>query len=140
MHRRGAIVNKRILIVEDDSVVALDLQRCVSLLGYTVAGTTDRGDDAVRMSGELRPDLVLMDIRLKSDVDGVTAAQQIRDHFQIPVVYLTAISDEATTRRADITKPFGFVVKPFDELELRAVIEIAIYKARILSAPAQEGT
>ena len=121
-------MNKRILIVEDDSIVALDIQGCLSRLGHTVVGTTDRGDDAVSMSGELRPDLVLMDIRLKSDVDGVTAAQQIRDHFQIPVVYLTVYSDEATLRRAEITEPFGYVNKPFDELELQVVVDTALRK------------
>jgi CheY-like chemotaxis protein len=121
-------VNKRILIVEDDSIVAFALQRCLSFLGYTVAGTTDRGDHAIRIAGELCPDLVLMDIELKSDIDGVAAAQQIRDRFQIPVVYLTGRADEATLRRTEITKPFGFLVKPFDELELQVVVDTALRK------------
>jgi PAS domain S-box-containing protein len=122
------VTKTRVLVVEDESIVALDLQRCLTRLGHAVAGVTARGDDAVRLAGELRPDLVLMDIRLQGEMDGVHAAEQIRHRFQVPVVYLTAHADEATLQRAKVTEPFGYVLKPFDERDLRTVLEMALYK------------
>jgi PAS domain S-box-containing protein len=118
----------RILVVEDELIVAADIEGRLTRLGYEVVGLADRGEDAVRLAGELRPDLVLMDIRLRGDTDGVEAADQIRSRFHLPVVYLTAHADDATLHRAKVTEPFGYVLKPFEERELRTVLEMALYK------------
>ena len=86
------------------------------------------GEDAVRKAGENRPDLVLMDIMLKGEMNGTEAAEQIQDRFNIPVVYLTAYSDPTTLERAKVSEPFGYVLKPFEERELHLAIEMALYK------------
>jgi CheY-like chemotaxis protein len=109
----------RILIVEDERVVARDIETRLARLGYAVAGVTRSGAEAVRLAVELRPDLVLMDIRLKGPMDGVDAAREIRVRCAVPVVYLTAYADEETLSRARVTGPFGYVLKPFEERELR---------------------
>lgn len=117
-----------ILIVEDESIVALDIQSCLKGLGYTPLGIASRGEEAIRKALQLQPDLVLMDIRLKGDMDGVEAAQQIRTLLGTPVVFLTAYADEQTLQRARITGPFGYLIKPFEERELHATIEMALYQ------------
>ncbi len=118
----------RVLVVEDELIIAADITTRLTRLGYAVVGQADQAADAVRLTGELRPDLILMDIRLQGNVDGVTAAEEIRRRFRLPVVYLTAHADEATLQRAKVTEPFGYVLKPFEERELRTVIEMARYK------------
>jgi PAS domain S-box-containing protein len=125
------MTSPRVLIVEDEYIVTMDLQRRLPGLGYVIAGCTDHGEEAVRLTGELQPNLVLMDIRLKGEMDGVTAAEQIRTRFQLPVVYLTAYADEPTLSRARVTEPFGYILKPFDERDLRTVIEMALYKHQV---------
>jgi PAS domain S-box-containing protein len=117
-----------ILIVEDERIVARDIQNRLTRLGYAVVGVTRFGEEAVQLATALRPDLVLMDIRLEGAMDGVTAALEIRDRLQLPVVYLTAYADEETLQRARVTEPFGYILKPFEERELRTVIEMALYK------------
>jgi PAS domain S-box-containing protein len=117
-----------ILIVEDERVVARDLQNRLTRMGYRVVGVTRSGAEAIQLATELRPDLVLMDIRLEGVMDGVTAAQEIRNRLQLPVVYLTAYADEETLQRARVTEPFGYILKPFAERELRTAIEMAVYK------------
>ncbi len=117
-----------ILIVEDDRVVARDIQHHLAGFGYTVAGTTAFGEDAVRLAEEARPDLVLMDIRLAGAMDGIEAARRLRERCRVPVVYLTAYADEETLRRARVTEPFGYILKPFEDRELHTVIEMALYK------------
>ena len=124
------MVASRILVVEDERIVAMDLKLRLQALGYDVVGLVSTGSDAVRMAGELRPDLVMMDIRLQGEMDGIESADRIRkDHF-IPVVYLTAHSDEETLKRAQVTEPYGYLLKPFQERELRTVIEMGLYKHR----------
>jgi PAS domain S-box-containing protein len=118
----------KILIVEDERVVARDIQYRLTRLGYQVAGVTCFGEEAVKLAGETSPDLVLMDIRLEGEMDGVVAAQEIRNRYLLPVVYLTAYADEDTLQRARVTEPFGYILKPFDERELHTVIEMALYK------------
>jgi signal transduction histidine kinase/CheY-like chemotaxis protein len=118
----------RLLIVEDESIVAKDIQRRLKNLGYTVAGIATAGDTAIQQAEALKPDLVLMDIMLKGNMDGVDTAQQIRARLGIPVVYLTAHSDEGTLQRAKLTGPFGYVLKPFEERDLHTTIEIALYQ------------
>jgi diguanylate cyclase (GGDEF)-like protein/PAS domain S-box-containing protein len=117
-----------ILVVEDESIVALDIQDRLESLGYEVPITVASGEKAVEQAGALRPDLVLMDIQLQGRMDGVEAADQIRQRFGIPVIYLTANADHPTVERAKVTEPFGYVIKPFEERELHTAIEVALYK------------
>ncbi|MBI5822954.1 MAG: diguanylate cyclase [Chloroflexi bacterium] len=118
----------RILIVEDEQIVALDIQSTLESCGYIIAGQTNRGDDAVKKAGELGPDLVMIDIGLKGETDGVEAATQIRERFHIPVIFLTAFSDQSTTDRARLAEPYGYLLKPFEERELVIAAEMALYK------------
>lgn len=118
----------RILIVEDEAITALDLKRELIALGYEVAGTAANATDAVSAATRLKPDLVLMDIRLDGSVDGITAASAIRGNDDLPVVFLTAHADEATLDRALTAAPFGYVLKPFQVRELKVSIEVALYK------------
>ncbi len=117
-----------ILVVEDESIVASDLQNRLINMGYSVPTTSPSGEDALRKAKLLAPDLVLMDIRLKGEMDGVEAAEQMRDLFDVPCIYLTAYTDDDTLRRAKITEPYGYIVKPFEERELHTAIEMALYR------------
>ncbi len=125
------MASARILVVEDERIVAKDLQSQLEKLGYAVPVVAASGAEALQKAAETRPDLVLMDIRLKGKMDGVETSQLVRDQFNIPVIYLTAYADENTLKRAKITEPFGYIVKPFEERELRTNIEIALYKHRM---------
>jgi PAS domain S-box len=118
----------KILVVEDESIVAMDIKHRLENMGYIVPAITSSGEEAVAKAAETNPDLVLMDIVLKGEMDGIDAAQQIKDNFDIPVVYLTAYSDEKTLKRAKITGPFGYIIKPFEDRELHSAIEVALYK------------
>jgi PAS domain S-box-containing protein len=118
----------QILVVEDDNIVVMELEDSLQSLGYAVCDMASYGKEAIEKAAERRPDLVLMDIRLKGDVNGIDAAQEIRDRFDIPVIYLTAYADEDTLQRAKITEPYGYIVKPFEDRELYSVIEMALYK------------
>ena len=118
----------RILVVEDDRVVARDIGRQLARIGHELVGTTAYGHDALAMATELAPQLVLMDIRLDGGGDGIEAARQIRERCHLPVIYLTAYADDDTVRRATRTEPFGYLLKPFDETQLRTAIEMALYK------------
>src|SRR6266542_3360078 len=120
-----------ILVVEDESIVASDLRSRLIGMGYSVPTTSASGADALQKAKLLNPDLALMDIHLKGEMDGVEAAEQMRDLFDIPCVYLTAYTDEDTLRRAKITEPYGYVVKPFEEGELHTAIELALYRRKI---------
>jgi PAS domain S-box-containing protein len=117
-----------ILIVEDEAIVAADLEGKLLRLGYDVAGITGGGREAVDLACRLHPHLVLMDVHLEGSVDGIEAAEQIRREYIIPVIYLTAHSDVATLARAKLTGPFGYILKPFDERDLATQIELALYK------------
>lgn len=121
----------QILVVEDESIVAEHIRRCLNNLGYSVSSVVNTGEKAIKEVEKNPPDLVLMDIVLKSEMDGIEAAKQIRSRFNIPVVYLTAYSDEEILERAKITEPFGYVIKPFNERDLRINIEIALYKHKV---------
>lgn len=118
----------KILIVEDESIVAMDIKHRAEGLGYRVIGVTPSGEEALEMVRENPPDLILMDIVLKGKIDGIETAQRIHDTYDIPVLYLTAYSDEETLKRAKITEPFGYIIKPFEDRELHSSVEIAIYK------------
>jgi len=117
-----------ILIVEDEVIVAEDLASKVRRLGYDIAGVVDEGEKAVEMAGRLRPDLILMDIRLNGKMDGIEAAGVIGRIHDLPVIYLTAHSDDDTLARARLTGPFGYILKPFEERELTIQIEMALHK------------
>ena len=117
-----------ILVVEDENIVAMDLQQRLNDMGYSVPALAASSQDALRKAAEIRPDLVLMDIRLRGYVDGIEVAQKLREMLDVPFVYLTAHTDEATLARAKITDPFGYIVKPFDERILRSTIEMALYR------------
>ncbi len=118
----------RILVVEDERIVALDLQDRLKTLGYSVPATVARGEDAIQKAMELRPDLVLMDIQLKGDMDGIEAASRIQSHLDVPVIYLTAHADQGTVDRARVTAPYGYVLKPFEDRELQTAIDMALYR------------
>jgi len=118
----------RILVVEDETIVSLDVQARLTDLGYEVAGVADRGEEALALAERERPDLVLMDIRLKGAMDGIAAAEEIRRRWNLPVVYLTAFSEESTLQRAKVTEPFGYILKPFEDREIQSVIEMALFK------------
>ena len=124
----GSVARPRILVVEDEGIVALDLQTRLEKLGYQVVGVVASGEEAIARSAALRPDLVLMDITLTGEMDGVEAAEHLRVHHRVPVVYLTASSSATTLERAKTTEPFGYLLKPFSEPELETTIEIALYK------------
>ena len=119
---------KRIFIVEDEGIVAADLADRLDHLGYDVAGQAASGELAIKKIGATLPDLVLMDIILQGNMDGVEAAGEVLKLYKIPVVYLTSHADDATMRRARITGPFGYVLKPFEERELHMAMEIALYR------------
>ncbi|RMF01351.1 MAG: response regulator [Chloroflexi bacterium] len=123
--------DKRIFIVEDENVVALDIQRRLKRLGYQVAGVASTGETALSQLSAANPDLVLMDIKLKGSMDGVTTAERVRNEFEIPIVYLTAFADGPTIQRASLTEPYGYLLKPLEERELHSTIEIALYKHKM---------
>jgi len=118
----------KILVVEDEVITAKDIAETLKSQGYDVPAIALSGEEAIQKAEAIRPDLVLMDIVLKGDVDGIAAARQIRDRFDIPVVYLTAYADSEIVKRARITEPFGYIIKPFEARELRTNIEMALYK------------
>ncbi len=118
----------KILVVEDEAIVARDIRSQLAAMGYTPVGHATAGEQAIAMAGALRPDLVLMDIQLVGPMDGVVAAQAIRDQFFIPVVFLTAFAADDIIARAKLTEPYGYILKPFSERELHTVIEMAHYK------------
>lgn len=118
----------RILIVEDESIVAKDIQAGLQGLGYTVVGMVATGEEALEQAATLRPDLVLMDIKLKGEMDGIETAHRLRASYPVPVVYLTAFTDDNTLHRAKASEAFGYLLKPFEDRELRTTIEMALYK------------
>jgi len=120
-----------ILIVEDEGLIALDMQKRLEQAGYAVRPVVDNADDALRSVGECRPALVMMDIRLHGSVDGIEAADQIRRRFHVPVMFVTAQVDHETLDRARIAEPFGYVTKPFHGVNFRAQIEMALWKHKM---------
>jgi diguanylate cyclase (GGDEF)-like protein/PAS domain S-box-containing protein len=122
------MLKARILVVEDEVIIALDIQRTLIRMGYAVPEFVTSAESALEHIGTLQPDLVLMDIHLSGAMDGIAAADEIRRQHALPVVFLTAHSDEATLNRAKITEPYGYVLKPFEERELQIAIDIALYR------------
>ncbi len=123
----------RILLVEDELIVAMDLQNRLESLGYEVIYVATSSHEAIEKALALQPDLVLMDIRLRGNGDGIDAALEIRQKANLPIVYLTALADERTLERAKMTEPFGYILKPFEERILYTTIEMALYKHKMES-------
>ncbi len=121
----------KILIVEDEKIVAKDIKDSLNSLGYAVCAMISSGEEAVEKIEELKPDLVLMDIMLEGEMNGIQTAEIIRKRFHLPVVYLTAYADQATLERAKISEPFGYIVKPFEDRDLQVAVQMALYKHRM---------
>ena len=118
----------KVLVVEDESIISKDIQHNLKRLGYDIAGSSATGEKAIQLAKEEKPDIVLMDIMLKGDMNGIEAAEIIRREHHIPVIFLTAYADEATLEKAKISGPYGYIIKPFKEIDLHTTIEIALYK------------
>jgi two-component system cell cycle sensor histidine kinase/response regulator CckA len=121
----------QIMVVEDESIISKDIQYTLKNLGYGIAAVAFSGKEAIEKAKETRPDLVLMDIVLKGEIDGVETAEQIHGQSDVPIIYLSAYNDEKTLQRAKITEPYGYLLKPFQERELHTTIEMALYKYRM---------
>ena len=119
---------EKILLVEDDDVIARVEDWRLKNLGYTVCGRATSGAEAMELVVNAKPDLVLMDINISGDIDGIETARMIKKGFNIPVVYVTSHSDGPTLERAKETQPDGFIVKPFDDNDLRVAIQLALKK------------
>jgi two-component system, LytTR family, response regulator LytT len=117
-----------VLVVEDESIVAKDIQQSLIRLGYNVIGTASTGEKAISLAEEFRPDIVLMDIMLKGSINGIEAAGEIKAKLGTPVIFLTAYADEGTLAKAKVTEPYGYIIKPFKEIDLHTSIEMALYK------------
>ena len=120
-----------IQIVEDEMIIARDLKISLELLGYKITSISTSGEEAIKNARLEKPDLILMDIVLQGKMDGIMAAEVIKDEFRTPIIYLTAYSDESVLSRAKITEPFGFLIKPIEDRELHTNIEMALYKSRL---------
>ena len=121
----------RILIVEDEAIIAMEIENQLQSLGYEVTSVVNTGEKAVEKTEADQPDLILMDIRIKGDKDGIDTAEKIRNKFGIPVIFSTAYLDEERIERAKITMPFGYVLKPIQERDLKVTLEMALYVAKI---------
>jgi CheY-like chemotaxis protein len=131
MHNDLISPGLRALIVEDEILIAEELRERLSRLGFSVIAAVDSAEEGIAIATRERPDLVLMDIRLKGKKDGVQAAEEIRQQVDVPIVYLTAYSDQRTVDRAKMTEHDGFILKPFQRRELQSTIEIAMQRHAI---------
>jgi CheY-like chemotaxis protein len=119
---------RKILVVEDERIVAADIKMTLKKLNYHVTSTVDNGEDAIRKIPIEKPDLVLMDITLKGNLNGIETAQIIITQYNIPIIYLSALNDEQTISRALATKPYGYLIKPFAPIELHTAVKSALSK------------
>ncbi|KTB48426.1 response regulator [Dehalogenimonas alkenigignens] len=119
----------RLMVVEDEAITAEDIRSSLEGMGYDVVAVAATGEEALRIAEKLKPDLVLMDIVLKGGHSGIATAGELRRRFSVPAVYLTAYADPATLAQAKLAEPLGFLTKPFNEADLRASVEMALYKA-----------
>lgn len=117
-----------ILIVEDESIVAKDIQQTLEKLGYSVIATIPEGEKALAIVKEHTPDLIFMDIMLKGKMTGIDTAAEIHKEISVPIIYLTAYADKDTLSKAKMTQPHGYIIKPFKEVDIRTAVEIALYK------------
>jgi two-component system, cell cycle sensor histidine kinase and response regulator CckA len=121
-------LSKGILIVEDEGLVSLEIEENIERMGHNVLGIVDTGEEAIAAARDLQPDLILMDIRLKGDMDGVEAASAIRKDADIPVIFLTAYSGDEILRRASVTEPYGYLLKPIQEQQLESALRMTWYR------------
>lgn len=119
-----------ILVVEDESIVAKDIQNTLTRLGYHVPATASSANTAFDKLDEFKPDLVFLDIKLKGDIDGIQIAERIKTEYDIPVIFLTSFVDKATLDRAKVTEPYAYLVKPYNEPDLQSAVEMALYKSK----------
>ncbi|WP_424355925.1 ATP-binding protein [Methanobacterium sp. MBAC-LM] len=124
-------MQSNILVVEDEAITALDIRRLLENMGFEIVSTASTGIEAIQKARDLKPDIIIMDVTLQGEIDGIEAAERIIDIFDIPVIYLTGYSDEKTFERIKLTRPYGFVTKPIGHNELRATIETALYKHKL---------
>jgi len=117
-----------VLVVEDESIVSKDIQHSLKKLGYNVVGAASTGEKAFELASSENPDIILMDIMLKGNINGIETAERVKRELNIPVIYLTAYADEATLAKAKVTEPYGYIIKPFKEVDLHTSIEMALYK------------
>jgi CheY-like chemotaxis protein len=128
------MIPSQILVVEDEAILAAAIKKQLQKIGHSVVAMTDSGETAITQAEKFRPNLVLMDIKLAGEMDGIEAAEEIFARFQIPVIYLSAFGDEQTIRRAQATHSFGYLKKPFTRTELRSIIEETLHKSRTQQA------
>ena len=121
------MIKTNILIVEDEIIIAKNIQYMLQGLGYNVCGIEDTGEKTIKKAEEAQPELILMDIKIKGDLNGIQTAQQIQLIYNIPIVFLSAYSDEKTLKEAKMINQFGYITKPFEESELFSTIEMALY-------------
>ena len=122
-------MSKKILIVEDESIVAMDIRQSIEKLGYEVFGVASSGKKALELlAKKAKPDLILMDIMIKGDQSGIEVSEHVKVNYQIPVIFLTAYADEQTLSKAKVTDPYGYILKPFREVDLKTNIEVALHK------------
>ena len=121
-------MKENILVVEDERIIACDIKDCLEKFGYRVPAIIAYGEKAIEVAEQIKPDLILMDIMLKGDKNGIEAAEEIITRFNIPIIFLTAYSDDRTLKKAKTTQPFGYILKPFEETQLITTIEIALNK------------
>ena len=117
-----------VLLVEDESIVAKDIQLSLKRLGYNVLGIENTGEKAISSARKLDPDIIIMDIMLKGKINGIEASEKIRKEQNIPIIYLTAYADENTLSKAKITEPYAYIIKPYKEIDLHTSSEMALYK------------
>jgi CheY-like chemotaxis protein len=123
------VAKANIMIVEDEGVVSIDIRNMLKKAGYNIAAVAFQGDEAVTKAEQSGPDLILMDIGLKGEIDGIEAAKRILDRLHIPVVFLTGFADEVTMAKAQEVNPSGFIIKPINEEELKKTLEDILKKA-----------
>jgi len=119
----------KILVVEDEAIIAMDIQGILQKIGFTQSEVVYTGEESIQKVASGRPHLVIMDIRLKGKMDGIQAAHEIFFRYNVPIIYITAFGDESTLERANGTARYGFITKPFEESDLRSTIQNALYKA-----------
>jgi AmiR/NasT family two-component response regulator len=131
VNRVEAVVKAKILIAEDEILIARELEARLKGLGYAVVRIALSGSEAIQATSEIQPDLVLMNIVLQGTMDGITAAEEIRARFDVPTVYVLAYADEGMLRHTTVTEPYGYILKPFTEGEVHAAVEMALHKHKM---------
>ncbi len=122
------MAGERILVVEDEGILAIELTEKLEKLGYSVIAVASFGEEAIELAYKHKPDLILMDIVLKGEIDGIEAARKIQSTLNIPIIYLTAYASDDIVKRAKLTEPFGYLVKPYSDRDLEISVEMALHK------------